>query len=745
MNLRSFLLIPLISSLVACGGIDEPTTPPGDTSTLTGCLTDSWTRSIVRADDQVDLTYEFLADGTFVERSHVDVIDSGEYFSGINDTNFDLEVLPGVSIDAGTLMQIFGPFYSEGYFYTRGSWTLNEADGIISLRVPTKAFGHSVWSASGAESKFNRSYSSTSLAYSTTTQYAYCQGNRLVVGAYHKDDDSDIAGQWTNLIHNFYVAPDHEGAALEFLNAEGEMYSSNSYAMTLQQSGYELASCVQRNPVRGTNRPQFYLADDSAEERVIATGVSVPDSDVDGYAEIVTDNYFYSVEDGKLYRTDVNSGARTLLLDQGSGQTFRKSVLIPGGFAMVTSRWKSSTGESSYSLVRVADNSNDVLQLGLGYGTFEMVYEYAGNLVVGDYQSSQVLMLAHNSTQIRSLALPATSVAATGLYLNVSGGELLLVLSGNEFDLVGSPFTKTLMKYDVASDRIVRIADVTDSFRIFGLMQGVNGYDFYGSGADSSEYRFGHLSADDGYALSRSTVVDGIDRGYVSPTGALNSTFVALRNGTETGIYRINSATGATTLISSNGYRALNYILTDDGARLIAKPYFSGNTIAVIDVQAGTEQRVTITGYPQVDSAAFDGAALLYVGTNLYAASAAHPQLSLLSTGFAFGDEEAAFGKPFMISDNHVALQARKDYSGLELMLVDPQARSTEVFDFTNVPYVSSLPVMHGAMGGRTLFSAWDTASSCFAQPGSLKFEGGYLWYEDPGKGFPGTYWFDRD
>ncbi|AHK17275.1 hypothetical protein [Thalassolituus oleivorans] len=755
MTLRILISLLFGAMLSACGGVDEGIPPITSGGTTASCIQDTWSRNIPGiGGGSVELTYEFLEDGTYIQRSYVDNISTADYISGSPNTNLDIDVLPGLSIDLGAMLNILGPFYSEGYFYTQGTWVLEESSGIITSTLPKNEFGHSIWSASSAKRDFDRNNPTPSqVASNTIDQYAYCKGDRLVVGAFYKEDDSNIAGLWDNLNSEFYVAEDYVGATQRFRSEDGEVYAKKPFAMTLLSDGYALRQCAQEGEMRGGNNASFYKV--TSDNKITPTGGLLPPK-VDVYTdyyEMLSDAYYYRLDSGLLSRVDINSGDVTELLELDKDTKVRTKARITGG--IVVSTYK--VGDSNDTLLLISDNSNDVLQVTLERGVFS-----------GPWSDGELVLLANNDTGLihkvdlmtgSLTAIPFEGAPAIDASMtSVSLVNEQLIVSSKSGDL------HQFWTYSQSTQALELLASVSDTGSGYAsIIAGDGGFDvFIKSGyRNESLGRIVHLSEADGYAATSDVSLNFIK---FEPKGAATSKYFIF-NSNGAGSYQLSLldvVTQEISVISPSGVQVSNSFTTNsDGSRVI---YMIGGLVTseagqvvVIDIaENGTvsHQIIDAGRSGQYASAHSGDVSAFYVQdysdegdsrSRLFAATGTGADMTLVTDEYTFGSSSSANGDDFIVNEQHLLAPAGDEYSAHELMLYNKSSQEFDFWDLNKVPDVSSSPRLLGTIGGETLISAWNLENSCYEPEGLLKFEGHYLWYENNYQGFAGVQWFTRN
>lgn len=747
------VILPVVTSIIACGGVDEdPGDGNPDLSSISSCMQDSWTRTIPGNNGgSIQLTYEFLENGTYIQRSNVDNISTAEYFGGIRNTNLDLDVLPGLSIDLGTALGILGPFYTEGYFYTEGSWEVEESSGVITTTLPKNAFGHSIWSASSAKRDFDRETSSQ-MTSKTIEQYVYCKSDRLVVGAFYKEDDSDIAGLWDNLDTEFYVSDDYVGASQRFRAEDGDIYASNSFAMELQSEGYALRRCSAGGEIRGGNNASFYKV--TSDNTIVPTGGLLPAKvDVNkDYYEMLSDAFYYRLDVGLLSRVNTNNGDVTELLNLDEGIKARTHVKVQGGVVAVVYK----VGDEYDTLFYISDTSDEVVQLRLERGVFSGPWSDGELVFLSNRETGAIHQLDFNTGALVVVPFDgAPTVSASGTNVFLVEGELIVRSISGDLHQYWT-YSDTAQQLELLG----AVSDVGGSYsKIFA---GDGGFDVVITRSSSSTLpgRIVHLSEADDYAQ---TAEVSLEAESIEPKGDGSSRFFVLKTDSsgDYQLYLMDVFTNDMTLVSQPGNKA-NRIFTknDDGSRVIyalggwfdSEP---GQMVVINITDAGLVSRQVIdTGRStDEDSAHLGDASAFYVTAyteegdsygRLFSASGSGAPMTLVTDELTFRDRSAGNGYDFIVSDHHLLAQARDEYSARELMLFNQLTQEFEFHDLNTVPDVSSSPRLLGTIGGETLISAWNLENSCHTPEGLLKFEENYLWYESDIRGFPGTQWFER-
>lgn len=755
------LVLPITTFLIACGGVDDGDTGGGnpDLSSISSCMQDTWSRTIQGSSGIIDLTYEFLENGTYIERSHVDNISTAEYIGGIRNTDLDLDVLPGLSIDVGTALGVLGAFYTEGYFYVAGTWSVDEASGVVTTSLPKTTFGHSIWSASGARNDFNRSSSSSS---NTVERYAYCKSDKLVVGAFRKDDDSDIAGSWDNLKNEFFVAEDHSGASLRYRDRDGDgyddIYRSYPYRMNLKADGYSLAACSGNGGVtaRTDQHASFYLIDDAASERITPTGVAVPDDPTTSLDEVTTENYLYRFYDGLVKRLDIQNGEQTTLADLGSKSKFGSYALIDGGLIVVHQTYNTSTKVRTTSLTRILDNSNTVLTLDLGENSFYEPIAFGERIILDAILGGIMYIFDPANGQLTTIPFDAPSSYSPSYIKPSVDGDKLFTVQNN---IAGT--ATSLWVFSNETGMLDEVTDLDFGLGVASVYLSRDGFNVSYTDATTSELHIVHLSEANDYAPSTNVVVT--ESGRIEGVNSEESLFVVSINGDD-GLRKfrlVNAITGESNIVSIDGHNVDYYsVVAGDASRVIydAAPesgVFGEDKVVVLNIADNgtvTQQIIEYGAGSQFEAVAAGGISAFTVNPYqdelgralFYFAPDSTPPMQLMSTEYTYGVYDAAFADEFLVTDAHFMVQARTVSSNRELLIYNPANEEFDFVDLNPIPDVSSSPKLHGSMGSKTLISAWNVDNTCFDAKGSLKFENGYLWYEIDGRGLAGGQWFSR-
>ncbi len=766
MNFRSIFLIPLISSLVACGGVDEE--PPGDVdmSTFTGCLQDTWTRASAPASGaNVELTYEFLENGTFIQRSHVDNISTYEYLNGIENTDYDMEVLPGISLDIIMLLQILGPFYVEGYFHTQGTWTADNETGVVTMNLPaTRAFGHSIWSANGAKNDFNRSYPNVeSMELKSSDQYAYCTDDQLVVGTFRKDDDSDIAGLWNNLKDDFYVAEDYAGATYRLRVDTGELYSKSSYRMYLESDGYKLGSCLEN----GTGHrlpglePKYFVL--TPEGELVDTGVVVPEQPENpgfSYREILSDEYLYIYNEGTLVRRDIYTGNETTLNAPGLVGSLYAVEKIAGGLLLIAQETDTETSDSFISAARIYDDSDEVSLTRLFPYVFVTVNRFGDLLMLksSEAENSRIWTYDFVAGVTAQVAIPDDLIAGDFLSHFRRGDRALLL----EEKVTGATW---LWDYNFSSGEFEEVTSIPEG--VYGQIYPTDsGVDLvralYRQSDRDASITFSHLSAENDFALTYAESFPDYVR-FQQRRDNMSQYFFSTQNRdnpNQEELYLVDTVMGTAKALSPEPHEVGVPEYFDDGNRILYRNEYPSSSyqnemiaIRLEGNELAETQRFPFFAMYQYDAAALDGVTAFHLQSYVdgeavsyfYVADGPDSSFNLISTDYHFGEDNAAFGDDFIVSDYHMIAAGRTEYSGRELLMYNPETKGVDFMDVLPIPDASSALTYVGSLKSGTVLSGWDEDNGCAGPHGDLHFEEGNLWYENGIRSFSGTQWFVRD
>ena len=742
MNFRSIFLVPLISTLVACGGVDDEPDNPVDTSTISSCIQDNWTRTIRGTSGSVDLTFEFREDGTYVQRSHVDNISTAEYLGGIENTDLDLPVLPGLSIDVGMLASILGPFYAEGHFHAEGTWAVDEESGVLTTVLPKRDFGHSIWSAGSAERDFGNEVPDLSQVETVTDEkYVYCSSGKLAVGAYYKEDDSDIAGVWQGISNEIYVPSDYVGLIDKRLSETGSVSSSASYQMVLGSDGYSLGYCNVAGKIRGDRTASFFRI--KSDNSIVPTGTKLPLATRHESKEFVNGDYYYQVYTDGWKRTNIVTGESTNLIGDGISN-YGNYIAVPGGVLVQSARHLLHIKETSNRIVDIAPEGNFI----------RYMWELDGEIVAFDEDIGVTYKI--------------DPVALTLEVIPVEGNPSFEGARNTPFLTNGELFTRritdaglhTFWKYSPANERFEFLFETEQADKYSTVHAGNGGYDlvFSQNGSGSSDLLL-HLDAANNYEVSASVSLNAFT---IRRKGDYSSLFyVVERTGDDQMSFSmLNLLTGDKTLLAEPGNEVAELSINEDGSRILYKVTDTfakeDDRVVLIDVaDEGTFTTQTfdlygITGFEAAQKGDFAG---FYVtGYNeegeltsyLYSLNGAGVVPELLSDEYSLRDSLDGYGDVFKTSAHHFAAPATTRYGGRELLLYNPSTASYDYRELNTVPGVSSGNRFLGDFRGDTLIAAWLPEESCAAATGSLKFEGNYLWYEGDQPGFRNIQWFNR-
>lgn len=755
MTYRMLLLFLSGLALAGCGGVDDDPDDPIDTSTTASCLQDTWSRTLQGSSGHVDLTYEFLEDGTYIQRSYVDNISTAEYLGGVRNTDLDLPVLPGLSVDVGTALGILGPLYLEGYFHVEGTWAVDEESGIITTILPDTKFGHSIWSASGAESDFNRSVPDLSqVATETIEQYVYCTNSQLVVGAYYKQDDSDIAGLWDNLDNEFYVAEDYVGATQRFrAESDNRVYASNSFAMALTSDGYALRRCAQQGAYRGGLDSELFWIE--PQGTLTPAGLKLPsrrppEIPISEPYEVLTSDYLYRIEegDGALTRMSLLDGKVTEVYDFGPDVDVRRSLVTAQGVLIEMSL---DYGRDGY-LAYISEPAAEVVTHPVvPRDTYYRLYN--DEVVIADNAADRVYFYEPVSGEYTEIPFAGGYGDPDGtLYLSSIEDELVVQSNTATADGTNSRF----WVYSDASEQFEVIAELDSSGSYNRIIAGNDGYDVAGRD-ESGLHVLVYLSAEQGFEATNTEVVAA--GSYEAKGDASSRYFLREADAGVTRLYLLDITTGERSLLTPSGFSVLSADMNVDGSRVIATATDAGGKEYQLVIDLAADGSVVNTDYIERgdigqegighsgDVSAFYLQRRMATGekvSTLYQVSQNGGGIQTVSDQYSFGDSDAAFGDDFITTSDALIAPARDEYSHREMLVYNRQTDTFDFHDLNPVPDVSSSPRLIGTLGSRALIQAWPLESSCYDPEGLLRFEENYLWYESDTKGFRGTQWFNR-
>jgi hypothetical protein len=742
MNFRSIFLIPLISTLAACGGVDDEPDNPVDTSTISSCIQDNWTRTIRGTSGSVDLTFEFREDGTYVQRSHVDNISTAEYLGGIENTDLDLPVLPGLSIDVGMLASILGPFYAEGHFHAEGTWAVDEESGVLTTVLPKRDFGHSIWSAGSAERDFGNEVPDLSQVETVTDEkYVYCSSGKLAVGAYYKEDDSDIAGVWQGISNEIYVPSDYVGLIDKRLSETGSVSSSASYQMVLGNDGYSLGYCTVAGKIRGDRTASFFRI--KSDNSIVPTGTKLPLATRHEAKEFVNGDYYYQVYTDGWKRTNIITGESTNLIGDGISN-YGNYVAVPDGVLV----------QSARSLLHIKDASNRIVDIAPEGNFIRYMWELDGEIIAFDEDIGVTYKIDPVSLSLEIIPVEGNpSFEGTRNTPFLTNGELFI----RRYTDAG---LHTFWKYSPVDERFEFLFETEQPDKNSIILAGDGGYDisFWAYGNGTSNLLL-HLDAANNYEVSASVSLDAVT---IRRKGDHSSVFyVVERTGEdEVSFSMLNLLTGVKTLLAEPGIQVSDISISEDGSRVIYKAggVFASEedrvvVIHVDDTGAFTTQTIDVPGITGFRVAQQGDLAGFYINgydeegvltSYLYSLYGADTVPELITDEYELKFSLGSAGNDFKTSTYHFAAPAVTEYSGSELLLFNPTTATYDYRELNTVPGVSSGNRFLGDYRGDTLIAAWLPEEACAAATGSLKFEGNYLWYEGDQPGFRNIQWFNR-
>ncbi|MEK9712551.1 MAG: hypothetical protein VW258_08290, partial [Thalassolituus sp.] len=362
---------------------------------------------------------------------------------------------------------------------------------------------------------------------------------------------------------------------------------------------------------------------------------------------------------------------------------------------------------------------------------------------------------------------PATDALvsiAAGTTAAAAGESRLLVHAGKAYSRRADTSGQTrLWVLNDVQKQFEPLVTLTDGLETMAMVGGDGGIDFYRRSWQENTASVAHLNTAD---LTVSFYQSWSDIWDVDPSGANDSRFYITglnpADSNDRQLRVVNAVNGTDTLISPESPEIYVPAYLNHGHRIVYEStplvYGEDEVISlVVNGDSAEAQRIHFGNMSQYQAAGLTQSAgessAFYARyytpegqqvNTLYLAQSRTSPFTLWSQEYSFGHDSAAFGDDFIVSDNHLIAPARDEYSGRELLVLNTAGTGFDFINLHPVPDASSAVTLVGSMGDRTVLKGWDETNSCRTPEGRLKFEGGFLWYENGTRGFAGTQWFTR-
>ncbi|WP_369982845.1 hypothetical protein [Thalassolituus sp.] len=285
--------------LTGCGGepIEEP---PAEYNTLTECAIGDWLFTEEKGVTYFETNYVFHEDGTVELKKFVDV-DNWELWLNAGETGNDVEIFPGVDLTLEQIGIVLWLSNYTGYFYTQGTYTVDEDAQQIIMTYPRYIVGQSRWGYNRAKSDFTteKGNAGTDIEMTTESQTINCEDNQLIFASFGNKTGNlkdPITGSQTHIDVN----PDTMiGRFIDYTEPTPSQ-SIDYYQLSPIDGGYALNACSAPQE-SGSNR--IYI-DTSSGEAVISEEsgpLSITEANID-------ETYAYFAIDGFLYRRNKETG-----------------------------------------------------------------------------------------------------------------------------------------------------------------------------------------------------------------------------------------------------------------------------------------------------------------------------------------------------------------------------------------------------------------------------------------------------
>ncbi|WP_300427371.1 hypothetical protein [uncultured Thalassolituus sp.] len=298
-------LITLFSAiLTGCGGepIEEP---PVEFNTLAECAAADWQFTEDNELTYIETNYVFHDDGTVELKKYVD-LDEWQLWLNAGQTGNDVEIFPGVDLTLEQIGIILWLDNYTGYFYSEGTYQVDESAQQIAMTYPQAIAGHSRWGYSSAQSDFDSQSADAGedISMTTVTETVTCEDNQLRFASYGNGTgnlDDPITGAQTHIEIN---TDSMIGRFVDYREPTPS-HSVSYYELFPVDGGFTLNACsipeeIDSTPLTiDTRSGAAYITQEAAP-------VLLPEADHDTA-------YSYYADDGFLYRRDTQTGSEEQL------------------------------------------------------------------------------------------------------------------------------------------------------------------------------------------------------------------------------------------------------------------------------------------------------------------------------------------------------------------------------------------------------------------------------------------------
>ena len=258
------LIILLSSILTGCGGGDPVEEPPVEYNTLAQCAVGDWLFTEEKGLTYFETNYVFHDDGRVELKKYVDV-DNWQLWLNAGETGNDVEIFPGVGLTLEQIGIVLWLGGYTGYFYTEGTYTVDEDAQKIRMTYPENLAGHSAWGYSSAASDFaDEVASADEVVLGNYTETVTCADDQLRFASFG-NGSGDIGDEISGSQIQIEVNPDtmvgrfHD--SMERITSDRIKY----YQLAPTDGGYDLYRCTapsetSREPITidTTTGPAFF-------------------------------------------------------------------------------------------------------------------------------------------------------------------------------------------------------------------------------------------------------------------------------------------------------------------------------------------------------------------------------------------------------------------------------------------------------------------------------------------------------
>ena len=285
--------------LAGCGGepIEEP---PAEYNTLTECAIGDWLFTEEKGLTYFETNYVFHEDGTVELKKFVDV-DNWELWLNAGETGNDVEIFPGVDLTLEQIGIVLWLSNYTGYFYTQGTYTVDEDAQQIIMTYPRYIVGQSRWGYNGAKSDFTteKGNAGTDIEMTTESQTINCEDNQLIFASFGNSTgnlEDPITGSQTHIDIN----PDTMiGRFIDYTEPTPSQ-SIDYYQLSPIDGGYALNACSAPQETGSTS-----ISIDTRSGAAYITEETAPYFLPEANTDAV---YSYFARDGFLYRRNTQTG-----------------------------------------------------------------------------------------------------------------------------------------------------------------------------------------------------------------------------------------------------------------------------------------------------------------------------------------------------------------------------------------------------------------------------------------------------